>query len=1017
MVIGNINLAELLARMASRDDPRTEANVQADLHAFLLAAPLSLHDDDLEDLEVTLEKQAGARRRIDVEAGLCVFEVKRDLRIGNVREDAIDQLKGYVVARTKAMQRRYVGVVTDGAEWRLYHLLHGELWEASQLQIDPTAPDVNGLTVWLESVLSTVMEIAPTPAEIEGRLGSRSPAHRLDYAELSELYAKHRNVPTVQLKRELWARLLTTAFGTGFTDSDELFVEHTLLVATAEIIAHSVIGLDPNSPDIAASAVVTGQLFASAQVHGVVEADFFDWIVEVEGGERFVKMLARRVARFAWRNVEHDVLKVLYESVISTAQRKQLGEYYTPDWLADQVVASAVSQPLKQRVLDPACGSGTFLFHAIRRYLASAASNGVSDAKALVGVTQHVIGMDIHPVAVTFARVTYLLAIGPDRLQAPDRPTLSIPVYLGDSIQWGQDRSLFTAGELVIPTGGNELWARELRFPEAILDDAARFDRLIADLSDLASAPRKPRTPAPSPKPVLRRFGVDKAHEKVLTSTYDTLCQLHDGGHDHIWGYYVRNLARPVWLTRAENRVDVLVGNPPWLSYRFMTKAMQVEFKRLSEQRGLWAGAAVATHQDLSGVFVLRSIERYLRVGGQFAFVMPWSVLRARQWAGFRSGKYGLEQGEGLYIEFGQPWDLHAVKPTFFPVPSCVIAGSRSEATKSLPATAEKWSGRLERVNVSWESASMLLKRSMHTVRVAVEVDASQRSPYHSRFAQGATLVPRLLTVVEEQPAGPLGAGQGRVVVSSRRSANEKLPWKNLATLTGSIERQFVHKLHLGETLLPYRMLDPLRAVVPWDGHRLLDAENPDLGLYPGLMKWCTQAEELWEKHRSSDRLTLKGQFDFRSKLKDQFPFAPFRVVYNKSGMYLAAAVVRDHAVLDHSLYWGVCITLAGARYLEAILNSRALTQRLRPLQSKGQHNPRDYHKFVWQVPIPEFDKTNPIHARLVDLAAKAESIASEVQLPEGRRFETLRRIVRDAVHSSDVGEQIEVEVGRLLSS
>jgi hypothetical protein len=41
-------------------------------------------------------------------------------------------------------------------------------------------------------------------------------------------------------------------------------------------------------------------------------------------------------------NVERDVLKVLYESVISASTRKALGEYYTPDWLANAMVSQQI---------------------------------------------------------------------------------------------------------------------------------------------------------------------------------------------------------------------------------------------------------------------------------------------------------------------------------------------------------------------------------------------------------------------------------------------------------------------------------------------------------------------------------------------------------------------------------------------------------------------------------------------------------------------------------------------------
>ena len=117
----------------------------------------------------------------------------------------------------------------------------------------------------------------------------------------------------------------------------------------------------------------------------------------------------------------------------------------------------------------------------------------------------------------------------------------------------------------------------------------------------------------PSLKPIFRLFAVRPDHQPMLTETFRIMCELHDGDRNYIWGYYVRNLARPLSLARPENRVDVLIGNPPWLAYRFMTPGMKVEFREMSTERGFWAGAAVATHQDLSALFVARCVKLYLR--------------------------------------------------------------------------------------------------------------------------------------------------------------------------------------------------------------------------------------------------------------------------------------------------------------------------------------------------------------------------------------------------------------------
>lgn len=61
-----------------------------------------------------------------------------------------------------------------------------------------------------------------------------------------------------------------------------------LLVLTAEIIAHAVVGLDPADPSIAPATIAGGGLFAQAQLWGVIESDFFDWPVDVSGGATFV---------------------------------------------------------------------------------------------------------------------------------------------------------------------------------------------------------------------------------------------------------------------------------------------------------------------------------------------------------------------------------------------------------------------------------------------------------------------------------------------------------------------------------------------------------------------------------------------------------------------------------------------------------------------------------------------------------------------------------------------------------
>lgn len=1011
------SLEKLLARLVDRKPMRSEATLQADVRQLLLEGDLNLEENDL---SVDLETQVGDGRRIDIEIGFTAIETKKDLRGAKVLKDAEKQLEGYVRTRSEQVGQRYAGILTDGTDWRAYTLTSDKLVLVSRFETKArTAP--TELLIWLEGVLATAEGIKPTPQVIEGRLGAGSVSHKLDYASLSALYAEHKDLPTVKLKRELWSRLLRSALGAQFEDTDELFVEHTLLVNTAGIIAHSVLGYDVRQ--IEPPTLVLGQLFEESQIHGVVESDFFGWVIEVPGGEDFVRLAARRLARFDWASVEHDVLKVLYESVIAPETRKKQGEYYTPDWLAEKMVTDVVADPLNQRVLDPSCGSGTFLFHAVRRYLEAAEEAGVSTYHALDTLPDHVAGIDLHPVAVSLARVTYLLAIGQDRLRQ-ERGLIRVPVHLGDSIQWQQRTDLIDHGHLVIRTGaGDTFFEGELRFSERLLKDAGRFDRLVNDLADRASNPKRQKGARPSLSSLFNLLAIDDADDRdEISAAFQLLCELVDEGRNHIWSYYVRNLARPMWLSMAENRVDVLIGNPPWLSYRHMPKDMQDRFKEMCKSRELWRGDEVATHQDLSGLFIARAVQQYLADDGTFAFVVPNPVLDRPYWSGFRAGDYP-DPNEPVRVEFTGSWDLRRLRPHFFPRGSAVVFGRRMAAGVGaaalgndpvpLPKATQRWTGKIPVTAHDWSDVQGWVKREAAELRYVGEDLIS--SPYRPRFWQGATIVPRVLFFVQPQEAGPLGLGGGRVRVRSERSSAEKKPWKDLPDLEGVVEKQFVRPVLLGESVLPYRLLAPRKAVLPIESTTtLLHGEHEHIDRYPDLAKWWREAEDLWLEHRSSERLTLLDRLEFHRGMSTQLPGTPLRVVYGKAGMHVSAALVADpSAVIDHKLYWGTVSTREEGLYLCAILNAPALTEVVRPLMSYGKDE-RDIDKAVWQMPIPRFDPTNSSHVRLAEIgAAEAQRIADLV-LDETKNFVKLRQVVRSVIADSPDGEEIDLLV-RLL--
>lgn len=1009
-----IRLATILERLASRNPGRTEADIQADVRTVLMYGGF-----DLADEQVRLESPAADRRRIDIEVGRLNVECKRDLsRLGALSE-AEEQLEGYLRGREQGRPGTYIGMLTDGVTWRHYQTDKAGLRHVSDYTLQPGRIDESKFRTWLGSLLATEHDVPATGPAIGERLGSDSPGHQAAIQLLQIYWSDAKDVSEVRLKRALWGKLLRTAFGTQFQDDEDLFLEHTYLVLIATLVAHLVLGFRPEDLRDSPSQALSGRLFADLNIRGVGEAGFFDWVLDVPDGEAFVDDLLRRLTVFDWSEVDQDVLKELYESVISEDTRHRLGEYYTPDWLAIRIIEHTIDEPLESRALDPSCGSGTFVFHAVRHYLAAAEEAGRSSAEAVGGVVQHVSGMDIHPVAVSLAQVTYLLAIGSERIREATIP-ISIPVYLGDSMRWETTRETMfaTSGDISIPTG-EALFeeATALRFPASVVSDTARFDALVDEMAQFATDRERNERPRPI-EPLLNRFGIDEGDRSMLRNTYQQLCRLYDEGRDHIWSFFVRNQARPAWYTRAENRVDVLIGNPPWLSYRFMPPAMQERFKAESQKRSIWAGGRVATQQDLSGFFVSRSVELYLRVGGTFAFVMPLATLSRAAYTGFRAGQY-TTPSTITAVAFDTPWDLDAVTPIPFPVPSSVVLGRRVDL-ETKRQKGGKWpDSRLfarGKVTGPGPRAGENLTWEFDDGEGQGQIYSSANSPYNERFRQGAVLVPRMLLLVEVEPPHKMQAST-MTRVRSRRGRLDKAPWKDLPDQTGIVEKGFVTPVFMGEHCLPFRLLQPSRAVIPHDGRKLLSATGPQLDKHRGLAQWWRDNEKVWLANRSaSATMSLSEYIDYFGKLSTQFPIAPMRVVYTKAGSNLTAAIVRDpQAIIDHQLYWGMAKSEDEAYYLTALLNAPALGQIVEPYQSRGAFGARHFDKYVWYPPIPLFDPAKAAHRELSELGKTAETLAHDLPLNESTSFQRLRAELRDHLSSKDILPSIDELVKGLL--
>ena len=269
---------------------------------------------------------------------------------------------------------------------------------------------------------------------------------------------------------------------------------------------------------------------------------------------------------------------------------------------------------------------------------------------------------------------------------------------------------------------------------------------------------------------------------------------------------------RPVVLSRS--KVDVVIGNPPWINYNQTADILRDELLNLSRNTyGIWAGRHYATQQDVAGLFFARSVDLYLKDGGVIGFVLPHSALQGGQYSKWRSGQWRTRKtGPSVQVDFTlkPAWDLEQLKPnSFFPIPASVVFArklSQDVSGKPLAGIVELWQGGAGANNVRREA-----------VRIT-NTGTNGNSPYGALSRNGATVFPRVLFFVNETENTVIVQAAPTVTVNPRRGSQDKAPWKDLdlTAITGqTVEKRHLFNVHLGETIAPYVTLEPLKALLP----------------------------------------------------------------------------------------------------------------------------------------------------------------------------------------------------------
>jgi len=942
------------------------------------------------------------RGQVDTVVGDSLFEFKTDLN----RElaDAESQLELYLEAfHEQNPVRRCVGLATDGIRFRAYRAIFATDGSATLALVEEchlSRLSAEEAILWIDRYLFRLVRQIPEEGDVSAHFGAGSPTHALVMAALSRWWPAVRDEPSVALKYEVWQRQLTIVYGEG-VGTEQLFLQHTYLATIAKLLASVVFGRGSLGQE---EEVISGAYFQGVGIENFVEEDLFAWLLEPkieQEAARVLRDLRSQLGLYDASGFTEDVLKGLYQQLVDPQMRHDLGEFYTPDWLAEYMLRETLARKPTAKLLDPACGSGTFLFLAVRLLADLLSKRKWSKTRILQHVSQNIVGIDVHPLAVLIARTNFLIAAAP-LLQAPRKGAFVVPVYLGDSLMYRPFVGALPMDEAHVPVDG-----KYLVFPASVIGDPAVFDELVGRMVEAARQ-------GPAGQAAFRAYvdglSLSPWDSSRLMGSLDVLTGLFSAGRDSIWRFIVRNLVRPHILARARD-FDLVIGNPPWLSLRYIKSADYQSFvkDRMAALKIKPKGAKLVTQLDLAGLFFAESAQQYLRDGGTIAFVMPRSVLVGRHYAEFVRFHFG-PFGVRCYSIV----DVEGVEP-LFNVPACVIAAEKGKATR-YPVPVTVLAGRLPRKNASWAEAEKKLSRGKETWRPFQRGTA--RSYYHDQFRQGATIVPRRLWFVRPVVDLKLGFDASAPLVESDVTVPAKPPWGQIV-MRGRIERQFLYASMLSSDIVPFHWLRSRPVVLPVEldaqgRPRLLTAATARSRGHALLAEWLAQAEAHWAAHKTdSSPVRLVDWVDYLGKLRAQFP-QPRRywVLYTASATYLAAAVVdageglvlsadggrvpAAALAVDAKVYWYATDRAEEAFYLCAWLNSPVVDAAIKSRQSRGLFGPRDIHKLPLELPLPRFNPKDAEHAEMAECAQMAASKAAAIAgVLQGRSVGALRRAIR----------------------
>ncbi|HEX3948227.1 MAG TPA: N-6 DNA methylase [Steroidobacteraceae bacterium] len=495
------------------------------------------------------------------------------------------------------------------------------------------------------------------------RLFEQVSTYGLDQLPTLKVWARSLGIATKDASQILFAIHSYYALVVKFLTSEMLAaVNPTSMRSHCEAIANA-----PNSDHLykLLSDLEDGEYWRKYRISNFLEGDFFSWYTNEHSKAlaTSIQNVAREMLKFepATAIVKpeaiKDLLKEFYTTLVDEQIRHDLGEYYTPDWLAQRVLDCIdYTGDLNATVLDPACGSGTFLLECITRIRRRASAEGIAGRKLLHLLLQHVKGMDLNPLAVISARANFILSTADLVFTVGD--DVEIPIYLADCINVPSKNTAadnLTVLEFSLDT---ELGNYELQIPN-VLVEAKLLGKVLLACEDAIKEGRSATSflTAVRALPGIKQVTDDRVERRMI-ELFEIVASLEERDWNRIWCRIVKNSFSPNGFI---GQVDFVIGNPPWVRWSRLPQLYRNRVKAFCNYYGLVSGKGYSggIESDISTVVLYSSVDHWLRVGGRIGLLMTWTVFKSGSATGFRLGRLPDNAG----IRTNKIADLRRIQP------------------------------------------------------------------------------------------------------------------------------------------------------------------------------------------------------------------------------------------------------------------------------------------------------------------------------------------------------------------